>query len=57
VRDRPFAWLDDEIRRDDLARAARRPVPTLLVRVEGTRGLRDGHVQELEEFARELRAR
>jgi hypothetical protein len=56
VGDRPFAWLDDEIRRDDLARAARRPVPTLLVRVDGTRGLQGAHVARLEAFAEELRA-
>jgi hypothetical protein len=55
VGDRPFAWLDDEIRRDDLARAARRPVPTLLVRVEGTHGLAAKHVEQLEAFAEELR--
>jgi hypothetical protein len=54
---RPFAWLDDEIRRDDLARAARRPVPTLLVQVEGTHGLQGAHVAQLEAFAEELRAR
>ena len=57
VGDRPFAWLDDEIRRDDLARAARRPLPTLLVRVEGTHGLQGAHVAQLEAFAEELRAR
>ena len=57
VGDRPFAWLDDEIRRDDLARAARRPVPTLLVRVEGKHGLQGAHVAQLEAFAEELRAR
>jgi hypothetical protein len=55
VGDRPFAWLDDEIRRDDLARAERRSVPTLLVRVEGTHGLQDAHVAQLEAFAEKLR--
>jgi hypothetical protein len=55
VGDRPFAWLDDEIRRDDLARAERRRVPTLLVRVEGTHGLQDAHVAQLEAFAEKLR--
>jgi hypothetical protein len=54
--DRAFAWIDDEIGRDDLARARKRSVPTLLVRVEGTHGLHDVHVEQLERFAQELRA-
>jgi hypothetical protein len=56
VGDRPFAWIDDEIGRDDLARARARAVPTLLVRVEGTHGLDDVHVEQLERFAESLRA-
>jgi hypothetical protein len=56
ARDRAFAWVDDEIGRDDLARAGRRPVPTLLVRVEGTLGLDHIHVEQLERFAEGLRA-
>jgi hypothetical protein len=56
VGDAAFAWIDDEIGRDDLYRARKRSVPTLLVRVEGTHGLDDVHVEQLERFARELRA-
>jgi HAD domain in Swiss Army Knife RNA repair proteins len=55
VGDRPFAWIDDELGRADLARAGRRAVPTLLVRVEGTRGLADAHVEQLESFAATVR--
>jgi hypothetical protein len=51
VGDRPFAWIDDELGRDDLARAGRRSVPTLLVPVEGTHGLGETHVVQLEAFA------
>jgi HAD domain in Swiss Army Knife RNA repair proteins len=56
VGDRPFAWIDDELGRDDLARARRRHVPTMLVRIEGTRGLDDTDVARLEEFAETVRA-
>ncbi len=51
VGDRPFAWIDDEIGRDDLARARRRTAPTMLVKVDGTRGLAEAHVEQLEAFA------
>jgi hypothetical protein len=54
--ERAFAWIDDEIGRNDLARARARATPTLLVRVEGTHGLDDIHVEELERFAEMLRA-
>jgi hypothetical protein len=54
--DRAFAWVDDEIGRDDLARARSRSAPTLLVRVEGTHGLDEMHVEQLERFAESLRA-
>jgi hypothetical protein len=56
VADRPFAWIDDEIASDDFARAARRTVPTMLVRVEGARGLDEKHVNQLEGFATIARA-
>jgi hypothetical protein len=56
VGDRAFAWADDEIGRDDLARARRRSTPTLLVRIEGTHGLDDMHVEQLERFAETVRA-
>ena len=54
VGDRPFAWLDDELRRVDFARAKRRSSPTLLVRVEGTHGLADAHVEQLGQWSREI---
>jgi hypothetical protein len=56
VADRPFAWIDDELGRDDLARAGRRSTPTMLVRIEGTHGLDDVHVVQLEGFAQTVRA-
>jgi hypothetical protein len=56
VRDRPFAWIDDELGRDDLARARRRSAPTMLVQIEGTHGLDDTHVEQLEGFAETVRA-
>jgi hypothetical protein len=54
--DRPFAWIDDELDCDDYARAGRYPAPTLLVRIEGTRGLGEAHVDQLEAFAETVRA-
>ncbi len=53
--DRPFAWIDDELGRADLARAAGRSVPTMLLRVEGSHGLDDVHVVQLEGFAATVR--
>lgn len=50
--DRPFAWIDDELGRDDFARAARRSSATLLVWVEGTHGLAGAHVEQLERWSR-----
>lgn len=57
VGDRSFAWIDDEIGHADLARAGRRPSPTMLVRIEGTHGLNVLHVEQLEGFAEAVRAR
>jgi hypothetical protein len=54
VGDRPFAWIDDELRRADFARAERRSSPTLVVRVEGTHGRADVEVEQLERWSREL---
>ena len=54
VGDRAFAWIDDELGEDDFERAARRSAATLLVRVEGTHGLADRHVQKLEQWSRAL---
>jgi hypothetical protein len=55
VADRPFAWIDDEVGQADLARAGRRQIPTLLVRIEGSHGLTDSHVEQLEDFAETVR--
>jgi hypothetical protein len=57
ARDRPFAWIDDELGCDDYARARRHPAPALLVRIEGTSGLGEEHVTQLESFAETVRAR
>jgi hypothetical protein len=55
VGDRPFAWIDDELGHADLARAGRRSPPTMLVRIEGTHGLTNLHVEQLERFAETVR--
>jgi hypothetical protein len=55
VGDRSFAWIDDEIGHADLARAGRRTSPTMLVRIEGTHGLNELHVEQLERFAETVR--
>ena len=55
VGDRPFAWIDDELGPDDLARAGRRSAPTLLAQVEGAHGLNATHVERLETFAETVR--
>ena len=54
VGDRPFAWIDDELGREDFARAERRSSATLLVWIEGTHGLAVAHVDELQRGAREV---
>ena len=56
VRDRPFAWIDDELGRDDFARAEGRPNPTLLVWIEGTHGLAEAHVDQLRRWSRGVSA-
>jgi hypothetical protein len=56
VGDRPFAWIDDELGRADLARADRRSSPTMLVQIEGAYGLHAAHVEQLEGFAETVRA-
>jgi hypothetical protein len=56
VGDRAFAWIDDELGQDDFARAGRRSSPTMLVLIEGTHGLHELHVEQLERFAETARA-
>jgi len=52
VRDRPLAWLDDEIGGHDARRwAQRRKVPTLLLDVRADVGLTDEHVDALLRFS------
>ena len=50
VRDRPFAWLDDELGGDAHRWARRRSVPTLLVDVRPDVGLTQDHVDSLLQF-------
>lgn len=52
VKDRPFAWLDDELGVDAHRWARRRETPTLLVDVRADRGLTQDHVDVLLRFAR-----
>lgn len=54
VADRPFAWIDDELGREDFARAERRSNATLLVWIEGTIGLAVAHVEQLVRWSREV---
>jgi hypothetical protein len=51
VRDRAFAWIDDELDERDEARARSRASATLLVRIDPAIGLEDEHVDTLEAFA------
>jgi hypothetical protein len=51
VRDRPFAWVDDEIGADAHRWARKRPGPTLLLDVRADIGLTSHHVDALLRFA------
>jgi hypothetical protein len=51
---RPLAWVDDELVDDALAWGANRVEPTLLLRTDGSVGLREPDVQCLREFAASL---
>jgi hypothetical protein len=50
VKDRPFAWIDDEIGRDAHRWARRRSVPTLLLDVRPDHGLTADDVHALLQF-------
>lgn len=50
VRDRPFAWVDDEIGADAHRWARRRSAPTLLLDVRADIGLTADHVDALLQF-------
>jgi len=51
VRDRPCAWIDDDIGIDSETWAARRKVPTLFLEIAGDCGLAQADVERLEAFA------
>jgi hypothetical protein len=57
VGDRPCAWVDDDMHEDANTWAAGRDVPTLLVHVDGARGLDRQHVQLLLGWAAGLEER
>jgi len=49
---RPLAWIDDSLDDECHEWARARPEPTLLVPTESARGLEDGHVELLLDWAR-----
>jgi len=53
---RPLAWVDDAHDGSCRQWAARRPGPTLLVTTHPAVGLTDGHVAELQRWARDVAA-
>jgi hypothetical protein len=54
VRERPFAWVDDEIYEDAVAWASRRVTRTLLIRTAPYVGFTLAQVEQLKDFAHEL---
>jgi hypothetical protein len=48
--DRAIAWLDDEILPDAQAYAEAREAPTLFIKTDGTIGLTEDHIEEIEEW-------
>jgi hypothetical protein len=54
ARDRPAAWLDDNIDETCAAWAERRSAPTLIVETKPSEGLTDEHVTQLLRWADEL---
>jgi hypothetical protein len=54
--DRPLAWIDDSIDEECLDWARRREAPTLIVQTDSPVGITDEHVDELERWARSVRA-
>ncbi len=51
LRDRPAAWIDDELGADVISWAERRTSPTLLIHCDPRVGLTDLYVEELLTFA------
>ncbi|HEY0644031.1 MAG TPA: HAD domain-containing protein [Nocardioides sp.] len=56
ARDRPAAWIDDNMDEECVAWARRRPAPTLLIETEPATGMTDDHVRELLSWAGEADA-
>jgi hypothetical protein len=54
VRDRPAAWLDDELGEDVVVWASEREHPTLLINCDPCFGITDDHVDNLIDFASRL---
>jgi hypothetical protein len=54
ARDRPLAWIDDNLDERCTSWAARRPAPTLLLETDAAIGITDEHVERLLRFAAEL---
>jgi HAD domain in Swiss Army Knife RNA repair proteins len=52
AQDRPAAWIDDSFNEACRFWAAQRAAPTLLVHTDPAVGITDGHVDELEAWAR-----
>lgn len=57
IRDRPAAWVDDDLGDDVSDWAEHRETPTLLVRCDPRTGLLDHHVEQLLAFAHSLEER
>ncbi len=57
VRDRPMAWVDDELGHDAHAWAQKRTQPTLLLDINPSWGLAEAHVNALIAFADRLMGR
>ena len=56
VGDRPCAWVDDDLHEDANTWAAGREVPTLLMHVDGRKGMTRRHVDRLLNWAAMLRS-
>lgn len=54
VKDRPFAWIDDDIREDAFDWAKARPVPTLLIKTDHEKGFTQDAFDELDSFGQTL---
>lgn len=57
VRDRPFAWIDDDLYNDAIRWSNKRESPSLLLPIEPHIGLTEEHFNELKAFAQSLKQR